>query len=194
MLPSESLPEIKNYSPDMERLLSRSASINRYYEEDFDISFASLFLAFLVSDDLVSQWFQAYVKQTGIDVDKILKERRLDQRIVEDITHATPSEPKTYRMTTSVRKFLQAADQLRQGPEEPEENLDVRHLMAVFIYQPWVHEKDLVRWGINRQDLSEKFLELMRSMRPKELGYWREQHLKAFGEESHLAKGPGEVL
>ncbi len=178
----------------MERLLSHSASINRYYEEDFDISFASLFLAFLVSDDLVSQWFQAYVKQAGIDVQKILEERRLDQRIMEDITHAMQSELRTYRMTTSVRKFLQAADQLRQSPEEPEKDLDVRHLMAVFIYNPWVPEKDLVRWGVNRKDLSEKFLELMRSMRPKELGFWNEQHRKAFGEESHLAKGPGEVL
>lgn len=194
MSPSESLPEIKNYSPDMERLLSRSASINRYYEEDFDLSFASLFLAFLVNDDLVSQWFQAYVKQAGIDVQKILEERRIDLRTMEDIAHAVPSNPKAYRMTTSVRKFLSAADQLRGGPEEPEKDLDVRHLMAVFIYEPWVHEKDLIRWGINRKDLSEKFLELTRSMRLKELGFWRVQHLKAFGEESHLAKGPGEVL
>lgn len=194
MSPPESLPEIKNYSPDMERLLSRSASINRYYEEDFDLSFASLFLAFLVNDDLVSQWFQAYVKQAGIDVQKILEERRIDLRTMEDIAHAVPSNPKAYRMTTSVRKFLSAADQLRGGPEEPEKDLDVRHLMAVFIYEPWVHEKDLIRWGINRKDLSEKFLELMRSLRPKELGFWRVQHLKAFCEESHLAKGPGEVL
>ncbi|MDM7911847.1 MAG: hypothetical protein QUS09_02000, partial [Methanotrichaceae archaeon] len=59
---------------------------------------------------------------------------------------------------------------------------------------PWVHEKDLIRWGFDRKDLSEKFLELMRSLRPKELGFWGEQHRKAFGVESHLAKGSGEVL
>ena len=191
---AESLSGTENYSPDMERLLSRAASINRYFEEDFDISFSSLFLAFLVSDDLVSQWFQAYVRQEGINVQKILEERGLDQRIMEDIVHAMPSEPRTYRMTNSARRFLQAADQLRQSPAEPGDTLDVRHLMAVFIYDPWVHEKDLIRWGFNRIDLSEKFLELMRSLRPKELGFWGEQHRSAFGVESHLAKGSGEVL
>lgn len=193
MSPPESLPEM-NYSPDMERLLSRSASINRYSEEDFDISFASLFLALLVNDDLVSQWFQAYVKQAGIDVQKIMKERKLEQRVMDDIAHAMPSEPKTFRMTTSAQRFLKAADQLRQSPAEPGNTLDVRHLMAVFIYDPWVHEKDLIWWGFDRRDLSEKFLELMRSLRPKELGFWRELHRKAFGEESHLAKGSGEIL
>lgn len=194
MPPAESLSGIGKYSPDMERLLSRAASINRYYEEDFDISFSSLFLAFLVSDDLVSQWFQAYVKQAGINIQKIQEEHGLDQRIMEDIAHATHSEPLTYGMTNSARRFLQAADQLRLSTAEPDDTLDVRHLMAVFIYDPWVHEKDLVRWGLERKDLSEKFLELMRSLRPKELGFWREQHRNAFGEESHLAKGPGEVL
>ncbi len=191
---AESLSGTENYSPDMERLLSRAASINRYFEEDFDISFSSLFLAFLVGDDLVSQWFQAYVRQEGINIQKILEERGLDQRILEDIVHAMPSEPRTYRMTNSAKRFLQAADQLRQSPAEPGDTLDVRHLMAVFIYDPWVHEKDLIRWGFSRIDLSEKFLELMRSLRPKELGFWREQHRNAFGVESHLAKGSGEVL
>jgi hypothetical protein len=194
MPPAEPSPETKNYSHDMESLLSRSASINRYYEEDFDISFSSLFLAFLVNDDLVSQWFQAYVRQTGINIQKILEERGLDQRIMEDIAHAMPSEPRTYRMTNSAKRFLQAADRLYQSSPEPGDALDVRHLMAVFIYDPWVHEKDLIRWGFDRKDLSEKFLELMRSLRPKELGFWREQHRSAFGEESHLAQGPGEVL
>jgi hypothetical protein len=186
MATPETSPEIGNYSPDMERLLSRSASINEYYEEDFDISFTSLFLAFLVSKDLVSQWFQNYIKQAGIDVNAILEERGLDRRIMDDISsEAPPRRQGRLRMTTSAQRFLQAADQLLQrladaGEDQP---LDVLHLMAVFIYSPGVHEKDLVRWGFNRPDWSNEFLKLISSLQRRKMAFWRDLHSVTFGEE-----------
>jgi hypothetical protein len=186
MATAETSPEIGNYSPDMERLLSRSASINEYYEEDFDISFTSLFLAFLVSDDLVSQWFHNYVKQAGINVNAILEEHGLDRRIMDDIAgEAPPRRQGRLRMTSSARRFLQTADQLRQKLADAGEGqpLDVLHLMAVFIYSPWVHEKDLVRWGFNRVDWSNEFLKLMSSLQRRKMAFWRDLHLVTFGEE-----------
>jgi hypothetical protein len=42
------------------------------------------------SNDLVSQWFQAYVKRAGIDVVKILEARKLSREIMEEITAAAP--------------------------------------------------------------------------------------------------------
>lgn len=68
------------YSPELQRLLTSSAQINNYFGEDFDVSFSSLLLAFLASDDMVSQWFQAYVKRAGIDVGKILEVRKAEPR------------------------------------------------------------------------------------------------------------------
>lgn len=186
MATAETSPEIGNYSPDMERLLSRSASINEYYEKGFDISFTSLFLAFLVSDDLVSQWFQNYVKQAGINVNAILEEHGLDRRIMDDIaSEVPPRQQGSLRMTSSARRFLQTADQLRQRLADAGENqpLDVLHLMAVFIYSPWVHEKDLVRWGFDRVDWSNEFLKLMSSLQRRKMAFWRDLHSVTFGEE-----------
>ena len=53
-MPQE-VPSKVDYSPELQRLLARSAQINSYFGEDFDVSFSSLLLAFLASDDLVSQ-------------------------------------------------------------------------------------------------------------------------------------------
>ncbi len=169
------------YSPEMQRLLARSALINSYYEKDFDISFSSLFLAFLANDDSVSRWFQVYVKRARINVDKILQERGLNLQIMDEITRYEPQRPRDYSMTNSARRFLQAADGFRQSLGE--QAIDVHHLMAVFIYKPWVHEKDLIRWGFNREDWSNAFLEQIRSLRPEELDFWRKLHHSAFGDE-----------
>ncbi len=187
MTPSEASQDTGNYSPELERLLAKASHINSYYEKDFDVSFSSMLLAFLVSDDIVSQWFKEYVKKVGIDVEKILGERGLDKRIMDDIADAEPSErPTSLRMTTSARKFLQIADQLRQGPAEPDKILQVWHIMAAFIYSPWVHDGDLVRWGFDRKSWSTDFLILMCSLRRKEMGFWEAQHRRAFGEEPCL--------
>ncbi len=186
MADAETSPEVGNYSPDMKRLLSRAASLNSYYEKDFDVSFSSLFLSFLVSDDLVSQWFQNYVKQAGINVQNILEERGLDQRITDDIADTAPSSLQSrLRMTNSAKRFLQAAEEINQRLADPGENmpLDVSHLMAVFIYSPWVHEKDLIRWGFNRADWSNKFLILMSSLHRKKMAFWMDLHRVTFGEE-----------
>ena len=55
-----------------------------------EIAFQLGLLAFLASDDFVSQWFQAYVKKAGIDVAKILEARKLSREIMEEITAAAP--------------------------------------------------------------------------------------------------------
>jgi hypothetical protein len=181
----QSLPEY-SYSPALQRLLSRSASINSYYERDFDISFSSLFLALLCSDDPVSLWFQAYIKKARINRNSILKERRLSMQIMEEIARSLPPTPRSPRLTTSAQRYLQAADQLRHrlGARD----LDVRHLMAVFIYRPWVHEKDLMRWGFRRASWSNAFLELMQSLAPEEIPFWTMLHREAFRAEPDIGK------
>ena len=76
---------IPRCSPELKRLLARAKLINRYYEKEFDISFSSMLLAFLVSNDIISRWFSDYVKRAGIDVGRILEERKVSQQILQDI-------------------------------------------------------------------------------------------------------------
>lgn len=191
-MPPEVSSEVE-YSPELQRLLARSAQINSYFGEDFDISFSSLLLAFLASDDMVSQWFQAYVKKAGVDVAKILEARKLSREIMEEITAARPPALQPLRMTTSAKRYARSAEEFRQGLSEMGRAmpLDVRHLMAVFIYKPWVHERDLAGWGFEQKAWSIDFLELMRSLHPKEMGFWSELHRRVFGERAEPP--PGEI-
>lgn len=174
-----------DYSPELKHFLARSKLINSYYEKDFDISFSSLFLAFLANDDALSKWFRAYVRSGGIDVRRIMEERRLNQQIMEEIASSKPPVQRTYGMTTSAQRYLQTAFQFRISMQTSKEplHLDVRHLMAAFIYRPWVHERDLIHWGFNREDWSNAFIEQIKSLWPDELSFWKEKHRKAFGKD-----------
>jgi hypothetical protein len=137
-----------------------------------------------------SQWFQTYVNRAGIDVGKILEARKLSREIMEEITAARPPALQPLRMTTSAKRYARSAEEFRRGTDGAS-TLDVRHLMAVFIYKPWVHERDLAGWGFEQKAWSIDFLEPMRSLHPKEMGFWSELHRRVFGERAEPT--PGEI-
>ena len=185
MIPADISSGISNCSLELRRLLDRARLINHYYEREFYISFSSMFLAFLANRDPVSQWFKEYVEGAGIDVKRILNERHVNQQIIEDIASRTllPDlmQP-TYRQTTSTTIYLSFADKFRESLAKGDATyqLNVHHLMAVYIYYPWVHERDLIRWGFKRVNWSTAFLVQMLSLYPNEFGFWKEQHRRNF--------------
>ena len=175
----------------MERFLTRSKLINGYYEKDFDISFSWLFLAFQANDDPISQWFRGYARAYRINVTRILAERNVDQQIMDDIASCairTSSLRASYRLTTSAMRYMTAASEYRESLLNEKKNypLSVHHLMGVFIYKPWVHERDLVRWGFDRADWSKTFLKQMQSLCPEELEFWKMEHIKTFNIENKV--------
>jgi hypothetical protein len=190
---------IPRCSPELKRLLARAKLINRYYEKEFDISFSSMLLAFLVSNDIISRWFSDYVKRAGIDVGRILEERKVSQQILQDIASRVVLQdqlPDSYRKTISTTMYLEIADKYRESLVRGDKTypLQVHHLMAVYIYDPWVHKKDLIQWGFDRVDWSNAFLVQIRKMYPpefdfwnaSEFDFWRRQHIRAFLTEPGL--------
>lgn len=92
-----------------------------------------------------------------------MAERNVNQRIIDDIASRTIMPYLLYsyhRLTTSAMKYLSMANQFRETIAEDDEacQLGVHHLMAVFLYKPWVHEKDLNRQGFDRLKWSNAFL------------------------------------
>ncbi len=196
-------PDVPNCSLELKRLLARAKLINQYYEEDFDISFSSILLAFLVSDDPFSRWFRDYVKIVGIDVGRILEARKVSQQIIGDISSRVilPDQlSDSYRQSTSATIYLSMADKYRESLAKGDKTypLQVYHLMAVYIYEPWVHKIDLIRWGFDRENWSNAFLIQLRKIYPPEFGFWnasaldfwRRQYRRTFLTEPNSFKRP----
>lgn len=94
------------------RLLVQAKRINRSYEAEFDATFSSMLLAFLVSDDPLSVWFQGYVRETGVEVKALLERRNLDEATLQSIAAepVTPEElEETHRQTRSAEQLFRAA-------------------------------------------------------------------------------------
>jgi hypothetical protein len=89
----------------------------------------------------------------GIDVRRLLEERKVSQQILEDTASRTilPDQllPASYRQTISTIIYLCMADKCRESLTRGDKThpLQVHHLMAVYIYEPWVHKKDIIHWG-----------------------------------------------
>ena len=193
-------PNVPDCSLELKCLLARAKLINQYYEKDFDISFSSMLLAFLVCNDTISRWFRDYVKNVGINVGRIIEERKVNQQILQDIATRVilPDRlPASYRQTTSTTIYLGMADKYRESLVRGDKTypLQVHHLMAVYIYDPWVHKQDLIRWGFDRLHWSNAFLIQIRKMYPpefdfwnfSELDFWKRQHHRTFLDDPDLS-------
>jgi len=155
----------------------------------------------LASDDTISQWFSQYVEREEIGVDRILAERKVSQQILQDIAAReilSDHLPASYRQTTSTSMYLCMADKYRESLARGDKTypLQVHHLMAVYIYEPWVHKRDIIRWGFDRKEWSNAFIIQMRKIYPPEfnfwnateLDFWTRQHRRAFLTEPDLTK------
>ncbi len=193
MMVIEMASSIPNSSLELKCLLARAKLINQYYEKDFDISFSSILLAFLVNNDVISQWFRYYVKKKEINIERLMEDRKVNNQILQDIALRIilPDQlSATYRQTTSTTIYLGIADKYRESLSRGDKTypLQVHHLMASYIYDPWIHKKDLNRWGFDRVDWSNSFLVQIGKMYPpefdfwnaNELYFWRQQHIRVF--------------
>lgn len=171
-------------TPTLAALLARAARINARYENDFDVTFSSVLLAFLASDDPLSRWFQTYVEDARIRIDALLKNRKLDTDSLKRIAAEPLPESEidaVRRQTSSAVSLIGAAEDLRNRVADQEnEPLDVRHLMAAYIYRPVHHESDLTGLGFNRAGWSNAFLGQIAQRHAVELPAWKQVHHEAF--------------
>ncbi|MBV9209114.1 MAG: TIR domain-containing protein, partial [Acidobacteria bacterium] len=182
-------------SPALAYLLAKATRINHALGQEFDLSFSSMLLAFLASDDLLSRWFSRYVKDADIAIDELLKARTLDRATLERIASDPFSEMELSKLdyprvrTESAQRLFDAARELSNSYNSVEDKypvtvVDVRHLMAAYIYRPAGHEQDLEGLHFNRQAWSNAFLGQIQKLYPLELAWWKDLHQRTFNEEA----------
>jgi KAP family P-loop domain len=162
-------------------------SSTRIYQNDIDIDFTTMLLAFLISSDPISGWFQVYVRQADIAIDDILKLKGLShKKVFEEIpTLQTPNRPPNFkpRLTRAADSiFKLAVDLMQTITLRTPMVLDVRHIMGAYIYGPYGHEYLRKGWRFDREkDWPDSFLSEINSLNHDELERWIIFHRKTFG-------------
>jgi len=165
--------------------------VSEISRERFDLSFTITLVAFLISDDPVSRWFQEYTRRAEVKVDEILAAQEIDPTRLDEMAGRELTEELLKRgptVTASARSiFTEAAELMREvsGAEEPA-LLDVRHVMGAYIYRPKGHESQLRSWSFEPEGWSNAFLTQIQALFPDEFDPWLKVHLSTFGSEPRL--------
>lgn len=177
----QTVPELVSATQELAQLLARAARINRRANDSVDLSFSSMLIAFLASDDPLSRWFQGYVRDASIPMDVLLAARQLDQATLDQIAAQPVSDDElapTWLRSRSATALLASAQRFCNatsgGP------VDVRHLLATYLYRPAGHERDLIDFGFNRVAWSNAFLNWIAGAYPAELETWKSLHIEVF--------------
>jgi hypothetical protein len=183
-----------NSTLELRKLLGRTIKITeermfaRETKITYDIRFSPILLAFLVSDDDTSLWFQEYVGRESDIRNKIMKYVRIDEKQLNVIaSNPHPDDMwllETPKLSPSITFIVDVArDYLRSTLTYRKNNLmDVHHIMGVYIYDPpeW-HLEKLTEWGLSGEKLSVEFIKFIEKTKHEELPFWKEKHKSKFG-------------
>ena len=125
------------------------------------VSYTSLLIGLLWSDDLTSTWWQQQMKPLGARVDEIFRHRLVSEReragILERVRTGAPYSPRNDPLSISARTVLREAQSVAQETgRSPSDPVGTRHLAAVYLFrnppghnrqfhQEWRFEQDVWR-------------------------------------------------
>lgn len=172
-------------SPALELLIRRAAWLGRGADDVPVVSFTSLFLGCFTSHDELSLWVQETAAWIGPAVPTIVQRWSHSNFSIDEVRVRNgrakpeaelPSGP--VLQTRSATQVVFAARELarRIGSDA----LDVRHVVAVYLYAPPGHGDDLVAWKLDREAWATRLRCHLAARYPEEAESWRALHDASF--------------
>lgn len=184
------------WSDELARAVQRAGWIGRRPDGPETVSFTSLFLGILASDDATSRWASETAREIGPREQAILERwaasagplARREVGIVGEASAIPIDKVVANKRTPSATRVLNEAARLADGAGA----VDVRHVLAVYIYRPGEHREDLDGWRLDRRRWSRRFQEFVRGAYPDEVDRWSE--LRAAERLESLSAGVQQAL
>ncbi|MFY1826790.1 P-loop NTPase fold protein [Myxococcus fulvus] len=152
-------------------------------EELGAVSFSSLMAAFNVVNDPVSRWLIQITNQSGARVSHLVSEMGLtSEQLQHHLFGAPPLSLLEHPLpwTSSARKAFKTAQSFRwtSDANHPESPIDVRHLLAAFLWLESFHDTDFEQLRIHRDGLRQPFIDFVSSLHPDETHHWQMFHFQ----------------
>jgi hypothetical protein len=162
--------------------LARAAIVNKG-QDDFALSFSSLFIGLLAGTDPIGEWLTSYSSSGHLKVSALLQRRNLTLASFESLRADHPAlallgEP--LRRTSSARSALDEADRIRRDAGNSSPAIDTRHVIAAFIALPQYHEADFRSLGVDRPAWGRDFVPQVAKIYSSEASFWSRWYAGAF--------------
>jgi len=188
-------------NPDLTKILTIAAHVGDLGGDEVDVSYTSLLIGFLWSDDPTSLWLQAQAQKFGVRLDEIYSLRNHIDRhratIMERVATQVDYKRHTDAISISARTVLQEAQTLANEVRGPSDDpIGARHVAAVYFFRnPPGHDRQLhVEWGFDTETWRRAFAAFIQQQFPDEAGKWAQTlngYLPRNQEEPSI---PGSVL
>lgn len=150
------------FDDEMIRLIGLAAYIGDASGDQTPVSYSSLMIALLWSDDPTSKWFQDYAIRQKIATNTLYKHRGIkesDQKQIIENSQRNESFRAMGKdfMSSSARTMLSNAQSVANDINK-EVGIGVRHLLATYAFlNPTYHEQDFTSWKIDVENLRSEF-------------------------------------
>lgn len=188
-------------SSDLTKILTIAAHVGDLGGDEVDISYTSLLIGFLWSDDPTSMWLQTQAQQLGVRLDEIYGRRnhvdRQKATIMERVASQVEYKRHTDALSVSARTVLQEAQTLAielHGPSDG--SIGARHVAAVYFFRnPPGHDRQLhVDWGFDTETWRRAFAAFIQQQFPDEAGKWAQTLSGYLPRNQETPSIPGSVL
>jgi KAP family P-loop domain len=198
-----SLAELLSVPADAElqKVLDVAAHVGEVGNDEVNISYTSLLIGLLWSDDATSRWLQNQQSQLGVDLEAIYGHRGISDkqrdRILTKVSSGVRALPRKEPLSISARTVLREAGSIAQETgRSPNEPLGTRHLATVYFFRnPPGHNTQLHQeWGFEQEKWRAAFAQFIASQYPSEVPAWSQVLAGYLTTEAVGAAISGEVL
>lgn len=180
MSQSAARPVTESVDSELQKVIDIAAHIGYTSGDDVNVSYTSLMLAMLWSDDQTSRWLQSKITELGASLDGIYHSRSgiseaNREAILSKVRSGDQAPKHPDFMSVSARTVMQeAASVAAETGKSPSEPLGVRHLAAVYIFRnPPGHDPQLLDdWQFDLEKWRPAFADFIREKFPQELQKW----------------------
>lgn len=176
-IPAAQIPDV-NADLELEKVLSIARRIGEMSGDEVNISYTSLLIGLMWSDDPTSIWIQQRLKSLGVRTDAIYANRKVTESVRPTVLIKVRSgesvRPGRDDTSVSARTVLNEAQSLAvESGLPPNAALGTRHVAAVYFFRnPPAHVTQFAQWGFDKEAWRREFTIFIASQYPLEVPGW----------------------
>jgi hypothetical protein len=153
---------------ELQKVLDIAAWVGDIGQDDVNVSYTSMMIGLMWSDDATSQWLQQQQKQVGVNIGAIYGHRSLSEGANQQVLAALsagrrPALRKDYYSVSAKTVLREAVSVAQETGQPPNASLGTRHVAAVYFFRnPPGHNTQLHQeWGFEREKWRRAFAQFI---------------------------------
>jgi len=169
-----------NADKELEKVLNIARHVGALSGDAVNLSYTSILIGFLWSDDATSVWIQERAKSLDVQTSAIYAYRQMNEAqkttVLEKVNKGEDAPIREDETSRSAATLLSEAQSIANESGWPSSlPISTRHLAAVYFFRnPPAHVRQLAEWGFDKEVWRQEFAYFMTTAFPQEAAQWEQ--------------------